>query len=251
MKIKKILLLLFFLLNFSACANYEVRKTEQKDVKKYHTSSGFVLIYEDSLYDNKIVSKKLNNDDLLVMHSFLKRNTLIKIINPYNSKVVKTKIYKKANYPKIFNMVVSKKIASILELDIDNPFVEIFEIKKNKTFVAKERNIFEVEKNVIDKVPVDEITINDLTTNKPKTTKKKIKKNNFVLVISDFYYIDSANNLMNELIKKININNISVKKIKSNKYRLLVGPFENFNALKMTYISLNNLGFEGLNVYNK
>jgi len=30
---------------------------------------------------------------------------------------------------------------------------------------------------------------------------------------------------------------------------LLVGPFNNFNALKTIYISLNNLGFEDLNIY--
>ncbi len=42
-----------------------------------------------------------------------------------------------------------------------------------------------------------------------------------------------------------------VKKINDNKYRLLVGPFENFNALKTTYISLNNLGFDNLNVYKE
>jgi len=71
------------------------------------------------------------------------------------------------------------------------------------------------------------------------------------LIISDFYYYDSANELKNNLIKKININNISIKKINNKKYRLLVGPFKNFNALKTTYISLNNLGFENLNVYKE
>ena len=45
------------------------------------------------------------------------------------------------------------------------------------------------------------------------------------------------------------MNNISVKKINNKKYRLLAGPFKNFNALKTTYISLNNLGFEILNIY--
>ena len=251
MNFNKIILLLVFLLNLSACADYKNSRTIQNDQKQFYSSSGFVLIYEDNLYDEKIVNRKLDNEDLLVMHSILKRNTPVKIMNPSNSKVVETIIYKKANYPKIFNMVISKKIASILELDINNPFVEIIEVKKNKTFVAKEGNTFEEEKNVIDKVPVDEIKINDLTTNKPKINKKLTKKNNFILVISDFYYVDSANNLKNELIKEININNISVKKINNNKYRLLVGPFESFNALKTTYISLNNLGFEGLNVYNK
>ena len=54
---------------------------------------------------------------------------------------------------------------------------------------------------------------------------------------------------MNELIKKTNFENIYVKKINNNKYRLLIGPFENFKALKSSYISLNNLGFEDLNIY--
>ena len=56
---------------------------------------------------------------------------------------------------------------------------------------------------------------------------------------------------MHDLVKKINVNNIYVKKINNTKYRLLIGPFKNFKALKTTYISLNNLGFEGLNIYRE
>ena len=85
------------------------------------------------------------------------------------------------------------------------------------------------------------------TSNTKKVKLKKTKS--FILVISDFYYIDSANNLKNDISKKTNIKNISVKKINNKKFRLLVGPFKNFNALKNTYISLNKLGFESLNVY--
>ena len=118
------------------------------------------------------------------MHSFLKTNTPIKIINPVNSKVVVTKIYKKAKYPKIFNVVISKKIASILELDLNNPYVEIIEVKKNKTFVAKKTNTFEEEKNVAGKAPVDEIKMDDLTNHGHKIKKKIFKTNNFILVIS-------------------------------------------------------------------
>ena len=68
-------------------------------------------------------------------------------------------------------------------------------------------------------------------------------------MINDFFYEDSAVNLKNELIEKTKLDNISVKKINNKKYRLLAGPFKNFNALKTTYISLNNLGFENLNIY--
>ena len=92
--------------------------------------------------------------------------------------------------------------------------------------------------------------MDDLTKDKSKII-KKTNENNFILVVSDFYYIDSANNLKTELIKKTNINNISVKKINDKKYRLFAGPFKNFKALKTTYISLNKLGFENLNVYKE
>ena len=93
--------------------------------------------------------------------------------------------------------------------------------------------------------------INDLTKDDTQTKKKLSKKSNFILVISDFYYEESAINLKKDLVKKTKMNNISVKKINNKKYRLLVGPFENFNALKTTYISLNNLGFEDLKIYNE
>ena len=93
--------------------------------------------------------------------------------------------------------------------------------------------------------------MNVLSKKEPKIEKKMLKENNFILVINDFYYEDSANNLKTELIKKTKMNNISVKKINNKKYRLFAGPFKNFNALKTTYISLNNLGFEDLNIYRK
>ncbi len=91
--------------------------------------------------------------------------------------------------------------------------------------------------------------MDDLSKKEPEIEKEISEKSNFILVINDFYFEDSANNLKIELVKKTGMNNISVKKINNKKYRLLAGPFKNFNALKTTYISLNNLGFEILNIY--
>ena len=174
-------------------------------------------------------------------------------VNPviYLTTRANTKIHKNAKYPKIFNVLISKKIASILDLDVENPYVEIIELKKNKTFVAKEGNTFDEEKNVAEKAPVDEIEMNNISETEDKTNKEKIKNEKFIILISDFYYKTSAYNLMEELNKKTKINNIFVKKISDTKYRLYVGPFENFESLKNTYISLNNLGFEHLNVYKE
>ena len=220
-------------------------------MKKYYSSKGFALIYEENHFKQKILKKKINNEEIRVFHNSLKKGTLIKVINPDNSKVIETKISAKTNYPGIFNVVISKKVALFLELDLNNPYVEILEIKRNKTFIAKKSNTFDEEKNVADKAPVDEILMDDLNKNETETNKQIMKTKKFTLIISDFYYENSAINLKNELIKKINLKNISIDKINNNKYRLLVGPFENFNALKTTYISLNNLGFENLEVYKE
>ena len=232
-----------------SCADYKTNKGPQKEEKQYYSSSGFALIYDDELFLQKIISKKINNEDIRVMHSQLKTNTPLQIINPVNSKVIETKIYKKAKYPKIFNIVISKKIASILELDVNNPYVEVIEVKKNKIFIAKKANTFDEEKKVAENVPVDEITMDNLSKGELDIEKEISKGNNFILVINDFYFEDSANNLKTELVEKTKMNNISIEKINNKKYRLFVGPFKNFNALKNTYISLNNLGFEIPNIY--
>jgi len=250
MNLKKIFYL-FLLCNLSfSCAEYQVQSSKKNIEKTFYSSKGFALVFSEDLYQQRVINKKLNNLKVATMHNILRVNTPVKILNPSNSKFIETKIAKKGDYPKIFNIVLSESAASILELDPENPYVEVYEIKKNKKFVAKKSNTFDEEKNVADKAPVDEIKMDDITEVKVEK-KKKVDKTSYILVISDFYYETSANNLMAELVQKININMISVKKININKYRLLVGPFENFNALKTTYISLNNLGFEDLNIYRE
>tara|TARA_Y100000590_G_scaffold466518_1_gene642206 strand:- start:12448 stop:13218 length:771 start_codon:yes stop_codon:yes gene_type:complete len=249
------LIFFFFVLVFiESCVNPNyspnIKKRSEKSEKIYYNSKGFALIYSDLIYDQGVINKRVKNDKFEALHSYLRRNTTIKIINPDNSKVVEVKVAKKANYPKLFNIVISKSIADTLELDSKNPYVEVIELKKNKTFVAKKSNTFDEEKNVAEKAPVEEIQMSDLSKKdeKSKNSNQELKKN-FMILVSDFYYQDSANNLKNELIEKTKNNNFLVKKISNNKYRLSVGPFKNFHSLKTTYISLNNLGFEALNVY--
>ena len=246
MNIKKLILLLIIFIFANSCAEY---KSNNKEEKKYYQSSGFALIYDDNFFNNKTINIKINNEEIVTAHSFLKKNTRIRIVNPQNQKSVETKINKRSKYPSIFNIVISKKISKILDLDVNNPYVEFFEIKKNKTFVAKKSEIFDEEKNVADKAPVDEIKVDVLNENNEQLDKSKKTSNNFILVISDFYYKDSAQDLLQQLAKKISIKKIYVKKINNKKYRLYAGPFENFNALKSTYISLNKLGFDNLNIY--
>ena len=100
---KKIILSCFILL-LGACANYKTDKLKQIKDKKFYSSNGFALIYDAGLFEqggidnklnnNEIVDNKLNNEQIIAMHSSLKKNTLIQIINPMTSKVIETKIFK-------------------------------------------------------------------------------------------------------------------------------------------------------------
>ena len=74
MKLKKIILMFVYINLFYSCANYSVNKNVQNNVRQYYSSSGFALIYEDSLFVQKVVNKKINNEDIKVMHSLLKIN---------------------------------------------------------------------------------------------------------------------------------------------------------------------------------
>ena len=251
MKFYNIIVINLFILFLSACADYKsVSKTGKKE-KSFYSSTGFALIYNESLYEQKVINKKINNEDIYVVHNFLRKNTPIKIINPDNSKFILTKVSKRSEYPKIFNVLITEKIAKVLSLDDNNPFVEVYEVKKNKTFIAKESNTFEEEKNVAQSAPVDEIEMQDLSAVKSKNKKTKITKYSYFLMIGDFYYPESAKKLKEELLKKVKTDKFFVKKIGKNTHRLGLGPFKNFKALKSTYISLNNLGFEHLDIYKE
>ena len=251
MKLNKFLIYIITTFFLYSCAEFKINTDTAKKEKQYFASTGFALIYNDDLFTQKIVNKKLPSGTDKVIHSSLKRNTTIKIVNPVNSKFIETKVYKKADYPKIFSIVITKEIASFLQLDENNPYLEIVEVKNNKKFIAKKSNTFDEEKNVAQKAPVDAVEMNDLSANKKNIKKKNIKKNQFLIIINDFYYADSANSLKKDLIQKTKFKNILVKKINNKKYRLYAGPFKNFKALKTIYISLNNLGFNNLNIYNE
>ena len=248
MSIKRFILIILFSNLMFSCADYNAKNNITKN---YYSSKGFALIYDKNLYINKTIGKKLDQEKIIVFHSVLKKNTHIKITNPENNISLETIVRANTDFPKIFNAVISKKVSSILKLDKNNPYIEIIETKKNKTFIAKEGSIFDEEKNVAEKAPVGEVKVDDLSSSTTVEIKMTKKDKNFIITISDFYYKDSAISLRNELIKKTKFKGFFVKEINNKKYRLLVGPFKNFNALKNVYISLNTLGFENLNIVNK
>ena len=156
MKINYKIFTVFIVLLLTSCAEYQVKNRNAKMEKKYYSSLGFTLIYNDALFEQKVIKKKMNNDKIQVMHSTLKMNTPVKIINPENSKFVKTKITKRGEFPNIFNSVISNKIAKLLELDRSEPYVEIYEIKKNKRITKTRVQEKRVLRNHPGGVEVDE-----------------------------------------------------------------------------------------------
>ena len=140
-------------------------------------------------------------------------------------------------------------MADNLELDINNPYVEVLTIKKNDKFIAKEASIFEEEKNVANKAPVTSININDLSVSTPKIEVKK-KKPTYIINIAEFYFLESAEAVINRFEKKVNLENIKIKKISKNKFKVYFGPYASLASMKETYFILNELGFENLDVIN-
>ena len=88
MNLKKIIFLLICVSQLFSCAEYQTKRSIIKEEKKYYSSLGFALVYEDQLFNEKAINRKINNNNIVVMHSILRRNTPVKIINPDNLKFI-------------------------------------------------------------------------------------------------------------------------------------------------------------------
>ena len=241
----KYFFLIFFL--FSCVEDVKLINRNNIQVKKTFISKGFTLIYNDNLIKNKTIKKRIDGREYVILHSFLERNTYVKIINPINSKTVIAKVKYKTKYPIIYNSVITNRIAEELELNYEDPYVEIIEIRKNDTFIAKKAKTFDEEKNVANKAPVTDININ-VISNEPENTEIMSKKNEYIINIGEYYYLDSAKVVKNRLINEANLTNVKIKKISKNKFRVYVGSYYLFNAMKNPYFAISKLGFEHLDV---
>jgi len=238
-----------FVFLFSCSQDMKIIKKPSKINEPSFSSKGFALIYDKSVFENKIVDKKLNNVQNYVLHPFLENNTLVSISNPFNSRSLTAKIRKTINYPSIYNIVITKNMANKLELDINNPYVEVLSIRENDKFIAKEASIFDEEKKVANKAPVTSINVNDMSTSTVKIKVKK-KEPSYIIDIADFYFLESAETVKIRFEKEANLENIKIKKISKNKFKVYSGPHAYFNTVKDIYFSLNKLGFENLNIIN-
>ena len=228
----KFILLLFLV----SCVNYS-----NIERKSGYSSSGFAYI------ENNITSN-FENDNFFISHNKLKTGTKIKITNPDNNKSLEIIIKKKIKYENFYKILISPSIAKLLDLSSEFPFVEINEIKSNKSFIAKKAVTDLEEKQIANKAPIEEININNISIEKNILNKKS---KTYSILVAEFYSLDSAEILKKKLVlilKNSNYQLIYIKKKNQKKYQLLMGPYNTINKLKNDYIVLNDSNFEDLDI---
>ena len=247
MNLKNLLILILFFL-CSCSINVTNKKVAETLSLTGFKNNGFTLVYDDKLYKNEIISSKMDERDLLIFQKNLKRGTTVKIKNNMNSKSIIAKVGNNANYPTFNNSVVSKRIASELELDFDEPYVEILEILNNSSFIAKKAKTFDEEKKVANKAPVESISINDLNSNELTLKKNKKKKFSYIIKIADFYFYDSAKLMKKRIKEETKVEKIKLKSLSETNYRVFLGPFNNLNSLKKAFNDISLLNFENIEI---
>jgi len=243
----KNILIMIIVLFLTNCTTMNIVDNKQNSIiVNSYLNKGFALVYTDDLYDQKVVSKKINERSLTIFQKNLKINTKVKITNILNNKTIIATVGKNSEYPAFNNSVLSTRIADVLHLDLNEPYIEILEIHKNSMFIAKKAKTYEEEKTVVKKAPVNNISINNLNTVEKKIEKKLSRKFSYNIKIADFYFKDTALSMLNRIKNESLIKNSKIKKITDKKYRVYLGPFDNINSLQKSYNSISILEFENI-----
>ena len=205
------------------------------------SSKGFALIIKDG-------PSNLKGKNFSIFHSKLKKGTKIRISNPDNKKFLEAVVKKKIKYDSFYKISISENIAQELLLDLDFPYVQINEVKTNKSFVAKKAITENVEKKIANKAPIDKIDINNISKEKKK---KSTKVKTYSILVAEFYHLESAELLKEKLIlilKDSNYQLMYIKEKNKKSYELLLGPYNTINKLKNDYIVLDESNFEDLDI---
>ena len=249
MNYKSLFIIIFIFLVGCEQNNLDRNIVNQEMLTKYK-NSGFTLVYDPILKKEKKITKKIDNRSLLIFHKNLKKNSFVKITNPINQKtVIAEVISNKVKFSNFYNSVITLRIAEELSLDLNEPYIDLVLISQNSTFIAKKAKTFKEEKKVAEKAPVDGIKIDNLGNSnlqKKETSRDKIFK--YSIKIADFYYKDSAKNMLDRIVNETNIKNPIIKRITNTKYRVLIGPFNDIKKLEDSFNEIKLLNFENIEI---
>jgi hypothetical protein len=238
----KIIILLFFTLS---CSQHYTKTNN----KNSYNATGFAYIFNTADYENKTIKKKLDNELLQVSHKDLKIGTLIKLINPQTKETLTLKNIKKIQYPDYYKILITEPVAKKLNINKEMPLIEILEIKKNKSFIAKKAKIYQEEKKISSNAPVASVKISNIS--KKNNLKKNKNSKNIYILVASFYTNEAANLLKKRIITETpdyNIKKIKIKKKTPKEFEVLSGPYKSINSLKNDYIDLKIFGFEELDI---
>ncbi len=239
-----------FIFLLTSCTNINTSIDNKTIYESKFSNKGFALVYNFSSEIKDKVPKKIDTRSLIIFQKNLKKETEVKVVNLLNNKSVIAKVGSSVKYPNFYNSVLSERIAKEIELNIDEPYVEILTLNKEIFFVAKKAKTFDEEKQVANKAPVDGISINDLSVQSKKNKKeyKQDKSFEYIIKIVDFYFEKSAKAMKNRVLKETNIKNVKINKLAENVFRVYTGPYNNLISLKKAYNDINELQFENIEI---
>ncbi len=224
-------------------------KNEKKEIINIvYSNKGFSLIYDEDV-DNSLDSN-LDNTSLNILSPNLPSGTPVRITNIINGKSLMTIVKNKTVLPVFYNSVITKRIVSELSINPDEPYVQIETINSNNLYVAKDVKTFDEEKEVANKAPVDDIMVQSISL---ETEIKEYKNDfvtnfNYIIKFADFYFEDSAIMLKKRLFEEHKIENILIKKLSQNNFRVYKGPYKDFEKLKKGFHNIENLDFDSIEI---
>ena len=245
----KILFIIFLIFLLQSCDQNNISQISKSNntIEKKYNNTGFALIYDENLKIKKIDERSLN-----IFHKSLKNRSFVKITNPMNDKSLIAEVKSnRVKFSSFYNSVITKRIAENLELDLNEPYIDITLISKNSTFVAKKSKTFDEEKNVAEKAPIDGIQISDLNNDQKKENKtQKIDKFSYSIKVADFYYKKTAQNMIDRIKSETSLKKLKIIRLSKNKYRVLIGPFNDIKSLKNSFEKMSYFNFENLEIIN-
>ncbi len=237
--------LIFFLIFMVSCTAH----TTKIDNRIPYNSKGFAYIFNENDFNEKLIKGKLDNSKFQISNKNLKVGSFVKIINPRTKDSVTVKNSKKIEYPDFYKLIITKKVAEELNLNSELPLVEIIEIKKNKSFIAKKAKIYKEEEKISSNAPVASVKISNISKN--KSIKKNIRKDQFYILIGTFYSNETAKFLKKRITKEIpeyDTRKLIIRKKTNKEINLFSGPYKTINLMKNDYIILKEFGFEELDI---
>ncbi len=226
----------------------EINKKENL-INIVYSNKGFALIYNEE--EDNSLEYKLDNSSINILSPRLPNGTPVRITNIINGKSLITVVQNKTVLPIFYNSVVTNRIVSELSINPDEPYIFIETINSNNLYIANDVKTFDEEKEVANKAPVEDIIIQNIsikTEKKESNSEDFVTNFNYIIKFADFYFEDSAIMLKNRLFEEYNIENILIKKLSQNNFRVYKGPYKDFEKLKKGFHNIENIEFDSIEI---